>query len=292
MDDGKVEKVIGGVDQGAGLRLIHDLRTADAHTNDLSREGLLPLTKDLSALAAGPRVTPIAARRLEPGRRYQVLKPPKNVTTSAKVELVRAANAAARGVDNRGRQVRVMYLERVQKVRVVNTLGVEAWDKRVHLVLVVHCRQRPNAGRLRDCRRPGGPKVARQAVMMLGTRPAPGGAMPVVCFIAAPGALWVHEAGGHGLEADLVLEGITVYQNKIGQQVAAPWSRLSTTLTCPASANLRAWTTRAPPAARTCSSNGRTQGLHERSPLGHEAGAGAQRQRSPRELPPAPPLSA
>ncbi|MBI4800501.1 MAG: TldD/PmbA family protein, partial [Desulfarculus sp.] len=139
MDDNKVEKVIGGVDRGAGLRLIHDLRTAYVHTNDLSQAGLLPLAKNLAALAAGPRQALVAARRLEPGLVHQVVKAPQDVATAAKVEMVRAANAAARDVDPRVRQVRVMYLERVQEVRVVNSLGVEAWDRRAHLVMAVHC---------------------------------------------------------------------------------------------------------------------------------------------------------
>lgn len=237
MDDSKVEKVIGGVDRGAGLRLIHDLRTAYAHTNDLSQAGLLPLANNLSALASGPRQPPLPIRRPEPGPAHRVVKAPQDVDTAHKVELVRAANAAARAVDPRVRQVRVMYLERVQQVRVVNSLGLEAWDRRAHLVLAVHCVAGDNglmqvgyetAGGL------GGLEVleaadpqevaraaARRAVMMLSARPAPGGAMPVVLFSSAGGTM-VHEAVGHGLEADLVLEGMSVYQDKIGQPVASP----------------------------------------------------------------------
>ncbi len=237
MDDNKIEKVIGGVDRGAGLRLIHDLRTAYAHTNDLSQAGLMPLARDLAALAAGPRVGPLAARRLEPGLCYQVVKAPQDVATAAKVELVRAADAAARGVDPRVRQVRVMYLERVQEVRVVNTLGVEAWDRRVHLVLAVHCVAGDHGLMQVGYETAGGlgglevlqaadpeavaREAARRAVMMLTARPAPGGAMPVVLHSSAGGTM-VHEAVGHGLEADLVLEGMSVYQDKIGQQVASP----------------------------------------------------------------------
>ena len=57
--------------------------------------------------------------------------------------------------------------------------------------------------------------------MMLNARRAPGGRMPVVISSEAGGTM-IHEAIGHGLEADLAQQGLSVYSKKIGEIVASP----------------------------------------------------------------------
>ena len=237
MDDGQVEKVISGLDKGAGLRLIHDLRTAYAYTNQVDEKGLMPLARNMAAMAQGAagQILPLEIRK--PGLVTQVAKPPQDQDTAKKVELVRAAEAAARAVDPLIRQVRVSYLERVQEVRIYNSLGVDAADRRTRVILVVHCVAEDKGILQTGYEVAGGacglelfdrenPEevariAARRAITMLKADPAPGGAMPVVLSSSAGGTM-VHEAVGHGLEGDHVAENMSVYAGRLGQQVASP----------------------------------------------------------------------
>ncbi len=62
--------------------------------------------------------------------------------------------------------------------------------------------------------------AARQAVLQLDAAEAPAGTMPVVLAAGDSGIL-LHEAIGHGLEADFNRKGTSNYSGRVGQPVAS-----------------------------------------------------------------------
>jgi len=64
-------------------------------------------------------------------------------------------------------------------------------------------------------------RAGRRAELMLSSRRVKAGVMPVVLSSSAGGTL-IHEAVGHGLEADHAEEGLSIYSGRLGERVASP----------------------------------------------------------------------
>jgi TldD protein len=237
-EDGKIEKVISGFDYGAGVRLIFGERTAYAYTNELTTESLLEIADAVrQAASQGSRGGTLSLTRKKPRTDFSILKPPRDVDTSRKVEIVLRANAIATTSDRRIRQAQVSYREHLQQVLIANSDGVMVEDERTYLTALVHViasdgkvvqtGYEPIGGNigmelfdLAPLEQAAAAAVKR-AVMMLSARKAPAGRMPVVLSAEAGGTM-IHEAVGHGLEADLAQSGLSVYSNRIGDMIASP----------------------------------------------------------------------
>jgi TldD protein len=237
LEDSKIEKVIAGVDYGLGIRLIYDSRTAYAYSNDLSEESLLKAASEVSKAASKKAIDSIIDLKTKsPSVSFGIRLFPENVPAEKKISLVRKADNIARGYDSRIRQVSVIYNDFAQKVQIATTEGTIAEDERIHTLSVIQVVASDNGIVQTGYESIGGSlgfelfdqidteelslKAAKRAIMMLIARKAPGGRMPVVISSEAGGTM-IHEAIGHGLEADLVQEGLSIYSRKMGQEIAS-----------------------------------------------------------------------
>lgn len=238
MEDGRLEKVVSGVDSGASLRTVFNDHQAFAATNELSPDRLLDLAATVAGGVEQGRDLDVSAIR--PGRigpAFEAKIRPETISTERKVELLRQAEAFARGYDPRIRQVKVIYADRAQRVLILNSDGSLAADERVASLLVVQV-VAAEGDRLQVGYEPIGGAMgfelfgdgvpeetarlaAARAILMLEADEAPAGVLPVVLSAEAGGTM-IHEAVGHGLEADLAGEGLSVYSDRIGESVASP----------------------------------------------------------------------
>ena len=238
LEDNKIEKVVSGIDSGAGLRVIFNGKTVYAYTNDLSDDSLLKLSDTVRAAVKEKKDWPdIDIRKKKPTIDFRIIKRPDGIDTDKKVQIVKKANDIARGIDSRIIQVMAVYRDTLQNVTIGNTDGFLTEDERVYTTAmiqvvaadgkIIQTGQEPIGGLIGFELFDENPiekvaeTAAKRAVMMLKARPAPGGRMPVVLSADAGGTM-IHEAIGHGLEADLAMQGLSVYSKKIGEMVASP----------------------------------------------------------------------
>ncbi len=239
LDDGTVEQVNSGRDRGAGVRVVAGETTGFAYTSDLSEAGLLTAAEAAAAAArqGGDVIRTVA---LTDGPR-RVVSPvdtqPDTVSTAAKVELLNRMNDAARSSGASIAQVSASYADGRKRFLVANTDGVLAHDEQCRINVRCQVVADGDSGMQTGFQSAGftmgfemfdtvdveelARDAARQALTKLRARPAPSGTLPVVIHRGTGGVLF-HEACGHGLEADLVSKGGSVYRDRRGQTVASP----------------------------------------------------------------------
>ena len=244
LDDGRIEQVTSGRDRGAGIRVIKGDTTGFAHSSDLSEHGLAEAAKAAAAAASqgDGRTRTVTLHRRTATTVNVVGQYPETVPKATKVELLQRFDEAARGTGPEVVQVSAGYGDSRKQVLIANTDGVYVTDDIVRVLARISVVADGDTGMQTGFQSMGhtigwevfdpthegyvdveaiARDAARQAIVKLRARPAPSGAMPVVIKNGTGGVLF-HEACGHGLEADHIQKGASVYAGKVGELVASP----------------------------------------------------------------------
>lgn len=237
LDDGRVEELTSGRDRGAGVRVVVGETTGFAHTADLSAEGLAAAASAAASIASSGTSRQVEAFSPSAASPAAIAVQPESVAKDVKVGLLRAADESARSVADVITQVTARYSEGRRRILVANSEGVWAGDDQVRTLFSINCVASGDTGMQTGRETIGhtvgfelfdmydveelAERAAQRAVTKLGARPAPSGELPVVIKSGGGGVLF-HEACGHGLEADLVRKGASVFKDRVGQQVASP----------------------------------------------------------------------
>ncbi len=237
-EDGKVERVLSGTDAGIGIRLLFREKTFYAYTNECDERTILSLARDLSRYASGGGVPALLPATPRAARGPSVVRiPPGAKNVDEKVALVTGMDRVARGMSRQIRQVRATYGEAERRTEIAAHPDVFASDAQTFTLLAIQCVAGNGSGLTMGYETGGGTsgwefleeflpealaeKAAGRAIRALTAGRIGGGRMPVVLSCEAGGTM-VHEAIGHGLEADLARRGLSVYRDSVGQRVASP----------------------------------------------------------------------
>ena len=241
VDESLVKSAAQGVSAGCGIRVLSGERTGYAYTDELSTDRLLRAARTAALIASGPaKQSVVGLQATLPGTERVRLYPAPAVELdadlSAKLALVMRADQAARSYDPCVTQVRASYGDEVKRILVAASDGTYSSDIQPLLHLVVFVLAKDGDKTARGTGSGGGrvdlsyfdnvrtpeyfaQEAARQAILQLHAVPAPAGDMEVVLGPGSPGVL-LHEAVGHGLEADFNRKGTSAFSGRIGQRVA------------------------------------------------------------------------
>jgi len=237
-DDGRIKSASFDQSQGFGLRALSGETCGYAHASDLSEEAIRRAGQTVQAVRRGSGGT-LAAPPLGTNRQlYTDVNPLGGYEFGAKAKLLADIDAYARSLDPRVRQVSASVSGQLQAVRIVRPDGLSVADMRPLVRLNVSIVVEEN-GRMEHGSSGAGGRVEyqryfdpahwrgqvdealRQALVNLGSVPAPAGEMTVVLGSGWPGVM-LHEAVGHGLEGDFNRKKTSAFAGLIGQRVAAP----------------------------------------------------------------------
>jgi TldD protein len=236
IDESRVERPQFGSERGAGVRVIDGEVTRFAHVDGLAEDDLMAAADGLAGALGGSSTEPLALEAADSPKLQEIEVDPASVPAERKAEVLRELDERARSAGPEVAQASASYSEGRRRVAVFNSEGLEATDDRTRVRLGAQVVARKNGtvetgfetlGAHRGFELLDGDpariaeQAAGKALELLGADPAPAGEMSVVVCGGFGGVLF-HEMTGHGLEADAVQKGASVYAGKMGEKVAEP----------------------------------------------------------------------
>jgi TldD protein len=235
IDESRIEAVQSGAEEGAGVRVVEGGTTYFAHVDGLDPADLEHAAKEAASALRGDRrePRPLSAVASAP---LAIERPPEEVAAERKAGLLRELDERGRDQGGEIAQFSASYAEARRQVSVANSDGLLSGDDRTRVRIGAQAVARRDSvvetgaetlGAHRGFELleddPGliAEQAARKALTLLDAGPAPSGSMPVVVGGGFGGVLF-HEMTGHGLEADHIQKGASVYVGKLGERVAEP----------------------------------------------------------------------
>jgi TldD protein len=242
LEDGAVNRAHGSVELGVGVRVVKGDQTGYGYTEDLSLAAILDAARTAAAIADGPsRGTP-GVLHLQPRRtdRYPGSEPgaEDGGGVAARLPILERVNARLMAADPSVRKVTVYLADERGAILVADSRGRVVEDVQPMTLLAASVLAERDGRREQNGYNVSGraglelwtperldrlvrEAWARTAILFEAGQP-PAGEMPVVLAAGSSGIL-LHEAIGHGMEADFNRKGISIYADRLGKPVAAPF---------------------------------------------------------------------
>ena len=236
LEDKQVNRAVASVEFGVGIRVIKGDSIGYSFTQEITPEAMKLAAKTAAAIAdGGKKVAPADIVLHRTPDYYPVKTLWSDVTTTARIPILEKMNDLAFTADKRIIKVGCTLSDSESYILIATSEGRIVHDYRPMLRLVINCNAEQNGKKENNSRsyavRNGIEAIseARIAKIVADTVESTtrqftaiqpeGGEMPVVLAKGSSGIL-LHEAIGHGMEADFNRKNESIFSDKIGKKVA------------------------------------------------------------------------
>ncbi|HUU45465.1 MAG TPA: TldD/PmbA family protein [Acidobacteriota bacterium] len=238
LQDEAVNRAYCNIDYGVGIRVVEGDQTGYSFTEELSPEAMMNAARTASNIAnQSSQPGPTEFRFHRAPDYYPVERAWESVNIDEKIPLVQEVNAKLHDKDDRITKTRVWYGDWTSRVLIANSDGQLTYDYRPMAELQVSCsaeqgsqreegwyslaaRRGPEHFSRENLEEVASQAVRRTVVLFEAVKPE-AGEMEVVLAAGFSGIL-LHEAIGHGMEADFNRKNESIFSDKIGKSIAEP----------------------------------------------------------------------
>ncbi|MHC4159540.1 MAG: TldD/PmbA family protein, partial [Planctomycetota bacterium] len=236
LEDNIVNRANCKVDFGAGIRVLKGDQTGYSFTEEITKEAMLSAARTAAAIAdSTKKVKPIECKSHNSSNYYPVIMPWESVSIDKKIPVLQKINDRIFSTDKRVIKANVFLGNETSYILVANSQGRVTSDYQPMVTVFANCIAEQNGHREQNFHYISGrygmeflndqlirtlaDTAVQRTIALFEAVKVAGGEMALVLTPGTSGIL-LHEAIGHGMEADFNRKGISIFSDMIGKPVA------------------------------------------------------------------------
>lgn len=236
LEDGDVNRAYSNADLGVGIRVLKGDQTGYSFTEEISPKAMKLAAKTAATIAnTTKRSAPVDLALHKPQNYYPIKNKWETVTIDKKIPYLQKINERVFGKDKRIIKSNIWFVNQSSYILFANSDGRISFDYRPMGQLSVGCIAEQNGKREQSGYSLSGrngiehfseenisrliDKAVQRTVMLFDAVKPEGGEMEVVLAPGSSGIL-LHEAIGHGMEADFNRKETSIFSDKMNKPVA------------------------------------------------------------------------
>ncbi len=236
LEDKAVNSAHSHIDFGVGIRVLKGSQTGYSFTDEMTLKAMKAAAKTAANIAdSGKNTAPVQLKLHKIPNYYPIEKSWEDVSTDQKVPLLQEINDKVFAEDNRIIKCNISFADGTAYILIATYDGRIVYDYKPMMDITVSCTAEEKGRREQNYFKLSGrngfefltpenrerliKEPVRQTIALFDAVKPDAGEMPVVLAAGRAGIL-LHEAIGHGMEADFNRKNLSIFCDKMNQPVA------------------------------------------------------------------------